>query len=260
MSPTGEAVAARLTAAGCVAAAEEAAELLAAAPDAATVEAWVVRRERGEPLAWITGSVTFAGRAVRVDPGVYVPRPQTEMLARRAAALLPPNGRAADLCTGCGAVAHHLRAEVPGASVVAVDRDPAAVRCARANGVPAVRGDVGAGLASRCFDVVTAVAPYVPTTELRLLPSDVQAFEPRSALDGGTDGLVLVRRVLADAARLLVAGGWLLVELGGEQDEALRPDLDAAGFGPSASWHDEEGDLRGLAAPWRPGRTGGAPT
>ncbi|HWC11956.1 MAG TPA: hypothetical protein VG455_12115, partial [Acidimicrobiales bacterium] len=107
----------RLLAAGCVAAEEEAAALRGAAPDEATLEVWVRRREQGEPLAWVTGSLQFCGRSLRVDPGVYVPRVHSEELARRAAALLPAEGRAVDLCTGTGAVAAHLSAGVPTANV-----------------------------------------------------------------------------------------------------------------------------------------------
>ena len=239
----------RLELAGCVAAGEEAGELLAAAPDAATLEAWVCRREQGEPLAWITGTLWFCGRPLAVDAGLYVPRYQTEDLATRAAAHLPPGGRAADLCTGTGAVAAHLAASVPGAAVVGVDVDPRAVACARRNLVPAVVGDLAdPPLRPGAFDLVTAVAPYVPTDALALLPADVQRYEPRRALDGGADGLDLVRRVVAAAAGLLRPGGRLLLELGGDQDAALAPALAEAGFEPAQPWHDEDGDLRGIAA------------
>ena len=216
----------RLTAAGCVAADSEAAELVAAAADDRTLEAWVRRREQGEPLAWITGTTTFCGRRLRIDPGVYVPRPHSEELARRAARLVPAGGRAVDLCTGAGAIAAHLQLgrRRPEPAVIGVDVDRRAVECARRNGVVAVLGDVEPPLRSGTVDVVTAVAPYVPTGELRFLPVDVQRFEPRRALDGGGDGLDLVRRIVAAAARLLRAGGWLLVELGGDQDRALHVD------------------------------------
>lgn len=239
----------RLAAAGCLAAKEEAGELFEAAPDAETLERWVHRREQGEPLPWITGAMSFCGRPVRIDRGVYVPRVQSEELARLAAGRLPPQGgRAADLCTGSGAVAAHLAAERPAANVIGVDIDRRAVACARRNRVPAVLGDLGQPLRSNAFDVVTAVAPYVPTGALHLLPTDVQRHEPRPALDGGGDGLELVRRVVADAARLLRLGGWLLVELGGDQDQVLQPALAAAGFDTVTPWFDEDGDLRGAAA------------
>ena len=248
--PVARAVADRLLAAGCVAADLEADELIGAAPDGDALEAWIRRRERGEPMAWITGRARFCGRWLRVDPGVYVPRLQSEELARRAAALLGPvpAGRAIDLCTGTGAIAVHLSAEVPGAAVLGVEIDARAARCARRNGISTLIGDLDRPLRAASFDVVTAVAPYVPTAELQLLPADVQRYEPPAALDGGEDGLEVVRRVVAAAARLLVPGGWLLTEVGGAQDRALAPELDAAGFEPAAPWCDEDGDLRGLAA------------
>jgi len=243
------AVVERLEAAGCVAADEEAADYVALAPDEATLEAWLQRRERGEPSAWITGTVVFGGRSLRIDSGVFVPRDQSQELARRAAAVLPDAGRALDLCTGAGAVAAHLRAEVPTATVVGVDLDRRAAACARRNGVFAVVADLDTAIRpATTFDVVTAVAPYVPTGDLRLLPADVQRYEPRRALDGGADGLDVVRRVVAAAARRLRPGGSLFIEIGGTQDVALAPTLAAHGFGVVTTWRDDDGDLRGLAA------------
>ncbi len=239
----------RLVSAGCVAADEEADELLAGAPDDETLGAWVRRREQGEPLAWITGSLVFCGHTIAVDPGVYVPRLQSQELARRAGALLAVGrARALDLCTGAGAVAVHLRAVAPRAAVVGVDIDARSVRCARRNGVPAVVGDLGDAFGSGAFDVVTAVAPYVPSGHLRLLPADVQHYEPRLALDGGDDGLDVVRRVVASAARLLRRRGWLVIELGADQDRALAEALVGAGFDATETWCDEDDDLRGLVA------------
>jgi release factor glutamine methyltransferase len=239
----------RLAMAGCVAADAEADELLSRAPDEATLDAWLARREEGEPLSWITGFQTFCGHLVAVDRGVYVPRPQSEALACRAATFLEasPRRRAADLCTGSGAVARHLQT-VAGAQVAGVDLDIDAVRCARRNGVPAVVGDLGASLGTATVDVVTAVAPYVPTAEMEFLPRDVRDHEPILTLDGGDDGLTVVRRLVEDAPRLLQPGGWLLVELGGDQDRHLAGSVVAAGFGNLTTWHDEEGDLRGMSA------------
>lgn len=243
------AVVSRLMAIGCVAADAEADELVAAAPGEDTLEMWIRRRERGEPLAWITGTQRFCGRTLRVDPGVYVPRLQSEELARRAATLLSAERAwAVDLCTGTGAIAAHLMAEVPAATVIGVDIDRRAAICSARNGVPTVLGDLDEPLRPGAFGIVTAVAPYVPTAELRLLPADVQRYEPRVALDGGEDGLDLVRRIVASAARLLRPGGWLLTELGGRQDQALGPTLARSGFSPGEPWFDEDGDLRGLAA------------
>jgi release factor glutamine methyltransferase len=238
----------RLAAAGCVAPEEEARELRAGTSDDRTLEMWLRRRERGEPLAWITGATTFGGGRINVDPGVYVPRLQSEELARRAAALLPDGGRAVDLCTGCGVIAVTMSAVRPSATVIGVDLDPLAVANSRRNGVDTVRADLGDALRPNAFDVVTCVAPYVPTGDLRLLPSDVRRYEPSLALDGGDDGLDVLRRVVVSAARLLRPGGRLLVEVGGSQDQALRPTLDGSGFGNVETWVDEASDLRGLAA------------
>jgi release factor glutamine methyltransferase len=238
----------RLIAAGCVAAGEEGEALIAAAPDGDTLEAWIRRREEGEPLAWILGTMQFCGHTLHVDRGVYVPRYQSEELARRAAALLPSGGAALDLCTGSGAIADHLKSVVPAATVVGVDIDTRAAACARRNGVSVVVGHLGDPLRPQMFDVVTAVAPYVPSRQLGLLPADVQRQEPSSALDGGADGLILVRQIVTAAARLLKPGGWLLVEVGADQDQTLRPALAGLGYDSLSTWFDEDGDLRGLAA------------
>ncbi len=241
-------VAARLAAAGCIAADLEAIELCSAAENAAALEESVARRERGEPLAWITGVTRFCGRRLRVDAGVYVPRPQSEAMAEMAADRLPPGGTAVDLCTGTGAIAHHLRHRAPGATVIAVDCDIRAVRCATRNGVAALLGDLGAALRSDSFDVVTAVAPYVPTGHLRHLPTDVRDHEPQHALHGGADGLDIVRRVIRDAGRILRPGGRLFIEIGAGQDALLGDALHEHRLTDVVSWTDADGDVRGLAA------------
>jgi release factor glutamine methyltransferase len=243
------AVSARLAAAGCIAPDDEARALIHDVRDDIELETRLRRRERGEPLAWIIGWVTFGGLVVHVEPGVYVPRVQSEDLARRAAALLPARGTALDLCTGSGAVAAWVQRSVPDAFVVGIDVDVRAVRCAARNGVTAMVGDLAASVhAPHSVDVVTAVAPYVPTADRALLPSDVQRHEPVHALDGGDDGLVVVRRVVAHAATLLRPRGHLLLELGGGQDDLLEPDLARHGFASVESWHDDDGDLRGVVA------------
>jgi len=236
--------------AGFVAAAEEADELLArAAGDAELLDALVARRLTGEPLAWITGSVTFCGLEVRVDPGVYVPRWQSEPLALRAAERLPADGLAIDVCTGAGAVAKTLMARRPGARVVATDVDERAVACARRNGVDAHRGDLLAPLPRTLegrVDVVVGVVPYVPTPDLPLLQRDTLTFESTLSYDGGEDGTALLRRVAAESARFLRPGGALLLELGGPQADALRDDLARLHYVDVGVLRDEEGDVRGI--------------
>jgi release factor glutamine methyltransferase len=242
----------RLAAAGFVAAEEEAQELAGrAGGDREVLEGLVARRLTGEPLAWIVGSVVFCGLEVRVDPGVYVPRPHTEALALRAAARLPDGGVAVDVCTGCGAVARVLGDRRPGAHVVATDLDARAVACAAANGVDAREGDLFAPvpreLESR-VDVVTGVVPYVPDGELRLLQRDTFTFESALAYAGGADGTDVLRRVVAEAPRLLRRGGALLLELGGDEARRLERDLARAGYGDVEVLADEEGDVRGVEA------------
>jgi len=184
---------------------------------------------------------------LHVAQGVYVPRVQSEELARRAAAALPAHGTAVDLCTGSGAVGAWMQHARPDAFVVGVDVDPIAGSCAARNGVRAVVGDLAAPLhLLGAVDVVTAVAPYVPTGERRLLPADVQRHEPAHALDGGDDGLTVVRHVVAHAAALLRGGGHLLLEVGGTQDAMLAPDLARHGFAPAEPWCDDDHDLRGV--------------
>ena len=222
--------------------------MVSRAPDRSTLDSWLERRGDGEPLAWILGTVTFLGIPLRTDPGVYVPRAQTEQLATRSSALLPRRGMAADLCTGSGAVAAYLMRSKPDATVVGTDIDPAAASCALRNGVNATVADLDGPLRPGSFDLVTAVAPYVPREELQFLPADVLRYEPREALDGGPGGTEVLARVVVAAARLLRPGGWLLTEIGGEQDTAVAPLLAGAGFVLGELWRDEDGDLRGCSA------------
>ena len=250
-----------LAAAGCVAADDEADELLAVAPDRAALDALVARRVAGEPLAWITGRTVFCGLEVTVAPGVYVPRWQSEALARAAADRLPGRGTAVDLCTGSGAVAMVLAAARPHAVVLATERDPVAVACARANGVDVRAGDLDGPLPADLVgrvDVMCAVPPYVPGDALHLLPRDVLAFEPRDALDGGTDGLAVVRRVVDAGTRWLAPGGWLLVEVGGGQFGPVRSLLATAGFVDVSVLDDGDGDPRAVCGR-RAGGAGVAP-
>jgi release factor glutamine methyltransferase len=246
------AIAATLRKAGCVAAEDEADRLVArAAGDDGLLADLVARRTRGEPLAWLIGWVTFCGETVRVDPGVYVPREQSEPLARAAAQRLPDDGLGIDLCTGSGALAVVLARRHPSARVLATEIDPVAAACARANGVEVVEGDLADGLpadvAGRA-DVVVSVVPYVPTHAMALLPRDVVTYEPRLALDGGSDGLDVAARAVAAAAALLRVGGSVLLEVGGDQDQGLAPVFARHGFTAVEARRDAEGDLRGVIA------------
>jgi release factor glutamine methyltransferase len=241
-----------LARAGFIAADEEARELLASASgDSETLDALVARRMTGEPLAWITGTVSFCGVDIGVDPGVYVPRWQSEPLALRAVERLPPDGTAIDLCTGSGAIARTLMAHRPEARVVASDVDERAVACARANGVDAYHGDLFAPLPRELegrVDVVVAVVPYVPTPALPLLQRDTFTFESPLSYDGGPDGADILRRLLTDSPRFLMNGGAILLELGGEQADLLRADLERLGYRKVVVLKDDDGDVRGIEA------------
>lgn len=249
---TPEALTDLLWQAGFVAADEEAEELLAAAGGSRErLDRLVARRLTGEPLAWVTGSVTFCGLTIGVGPGVYVPRWQSEALAHRAAARLPADGVAVDLCTGAGAIAAVMARARPGARVLATDVDETAVACARRNGVAALAGDLFAPLPDELrgrVDVVVGVVPYVPTPALGLLQRDTLAFESTLSYDGGKDGARLLRRAVAGAAGWLRPGGALLLELGGDQATALSGDLATHGFGDVHVLHDEDGDPRAVEA------------
>ncbi|MGO9149011.1 MAG: putative protein N(5)-glutamine methyltransferase [Acidimicrobiales bacterium] len=239
-----------LSDAGFVAASEEAGELLAcAAGDTGLLESLVGRRLTGAPFGWITGSVSFCGLEVRVDPGVYVPRWQSEPLACRAVERLPADGIAIDLCTGTGAIAKVLATSRPGARVVGSDLDERAVACAAANGVEAYCGDLFTVLPRTLeghADVVVGVVPYVPTPVLALLPHDTLVFESPLSYDGGRDGTDVLRRVLTESPRFLRRGGALLLELGGEQADALGDELSRLGYVDAVVLVDLDGEVRGL--------------
>jgi release factor glutamine methyltransferase len=220
-----------LRAAGCVFAEDEARLITEAAHDPAELTDMVARRAAGVPLEHVLGWASFCGLRVAVGPGVFVPRRRTELLAWQAIKLATRGATVVDLCCGSGAVAAAVAASVPTARLYAVDVDPAAVGCARRNipGGQVYEGDLYTPLPDAlrgAVDVLVANAPYVPTDAIPLMPPEARLHEPRVALDGGTDGLDVVRRVIADAVRWLAPGGHLLIETSEAQAPAL---LDAAG-------------------------------
>jgi len=248
----GSSVTSRLAAAGFLSAGEEARLLrLASGGDAVRLEALIERRLTGEPLAWITGSIRFCGADIVVRRGVYVPRPQTELIAKAAARLLPHEGVAVDVCTGSGALAKILALRRPLARILATDIDPVAVACAVENGVDALCGDLyeplPAGLRG-AVDVVVAAAPDVPTAELMFLQRDTFTHETTTAYDGGADGAAVLRRVVVGAAPVLRRGGALVMELGGDEPSVIAEQLREAGFGVPRIIIDSDGDVRGIVA------------
>jgi release factor glutamine methyltransferase len=224
------AIVTRLRAAGCVFAEDEARLLIAAARTPADLAGLVDRRAAGLPLEQVLGWAEFCGLRIAIDPGVFIPRRRTEFLVRRAAALArpgpgpqarpaPPRPVVVDLCCGSGAVGAALAAALGPVELYAVDIDPAAVVCARRN-VAAAGGRVHEGDLYRPLPaalrgrvtIVVANTPYVPSEEVGLLPPEARIHEPRVALDGGVDGLGVLRRVAAEAPHWLAPGGHLLVE------------------------------------------------
>ncbi|WP_367129795.1 MULTISPECIES: putative protein N(5)-glutamine methyltransferase [Streptomyces] len=211
-----------LRAAGCVFAEDEARLILSAARTAGEAEGMVARRAAGLPLEHVVGWAEFCGLRIAVDAGVFVPRRRTEFLVGQAAALalaLPsPRAVVVDLCCGSGAVGAALAAVLGDAELHAADIDPAAVRCARRNiGADGAvyEGDLYEPLPRELrgrIDILVANAPYVPTEAIALLPGEARDHEARVALDGGSDGLDVQRRVAAAAADWLAPGGHLLVE------------------------------------------------
>ena len=275
---TDPAVIARLRAAGCVWADDEASLLASAARSPAELDAMVTRRAGGEPLEQIVGWAEFCGLRVLVDPGVFVPRRRSEFLVDVAVGLARARGGPAspvivDLCCGTGAlglaVAIRLAGSVAGEAMStgarpsgassggvrlggvelhAADLDPAAVACARRNVEPA-GGQVHAGdlvnalpggLADR-IDVLICNAPYVPTTEIAFMPAEARDHEALIALDGGTDGLAVLRRAAAVAPSWLAPGGVLLVETSERQAPAMAAAMTEAGLTATVHEDDESG-------------------
>ncbi|MES1188397.1 MAG: peptide chain release factor N(5)-glutamine methyltransferase [Myxococcales bacterium] len=199
------------------------------------------RRRLGEPVAYLLGGREFYGISLRVDARVLIPRPDTERLVEvalertRARSM---QGNALDLCTGSGCVAIAFARQRPTWNVTASDISPDAVALARDNAhrtgavrnLRVVEGSLFAAVAGQRFELITANPPYIATAELAQLPVDVRDFEPRLALDGGPDGLDLVREIAALAPNQLTEGGILALEIGADQGPATLEILKARGY------------------------------
>jgi release factor glutamine methyltransferase len=196
------------------------------------LDSLVQRRLAREPIAYITGTREFWGRDFRVTPAVLIPRPETELIIERALELFRPVSRScwlADAGTGSGCLAVTLCCELPHAQVIATDTSAAALRVAAANaathGVDArvrlVRTSWLDGLIGP-FDGIVSNPPYVPLADRSSIQRDVVEFEPAAALFAGEDGLDAIRVLLAQSAARLAPGGWLVMELGFGQADAVR--------------------------------------
>ena len=233
---------ARLRAAGCVFADDEAALLAETAGSSAELAAMVERRVAGEPLEHVLGWAEFCGLRIEVDPGVFRPRPRTEFLVEHAAAMVGSAGSAdrptvVDLCCGSGALGLALATMLGEVELHAADVDAVAVACARRNVEPVGgqvhHGDLFAPLPAALLGRVTVLlanVPYVPSADLDLMPAEARLHEPVATLDGGPDGLDVLRRVSVEASRWLAPGGLLLTEASDRQADAAAGVLRSAGL------------------------------
>jgi len=201
------------------------------------LEAALVRRLAGEPVAYILGEREFYGRPFRVSPATLIPRPETEHLVEAALARLPVAAplRVLDIGTGSGCIAITLKLERPDWRVTAVDISPAALDVARANaanlkaGVEWLESDLLAALPGRRFDLIVSNPPYIPEQDRHLDQGDVR-FEPRQALASGKTGLDALRAIIELAPTHLENSGWLLLEHGYDQGEVVPALLERAGY------------------------------
>jgi release factor glutamine methyltransferase len=230
-------IVARLRAAGCVFAEDEAEVLLATSTDADELDAMVASRASGLPLEHVVGWALFCGLRIVVHPGVFVPRRRTEALVRAAVGVTAPGATVIDLCCGSGAIAAAIATQVPGVRLWASDIDPAAVHCARVNlaafDAQVQTGDVDDAIPHelhRRVGVLVANVPYVPSLETEYLPAEARLHEPRAALDGGHDGLDVLRRVVVSSTKWLCPGGWFLTECTPDQAETAADVLRGVGL------------------------------
>lgn len=206
----------------------------------ASYRALIQRRMAGEPTQYLTGLKDFYGRKIAVDPRVLIPRPETELLVEATLSALPKDqpSRVLDLCTGSGCIAVTIAAERPQASVWATDLSKDAAEVARQNAerlnvaarVTVLEGDLFQAVPEGAkFDAIVSNPPYVKTGELASLQREVQR-EPKSALDGGRDGLDFVRRIADGARARLKSGGLLALEIGDDQGPQVNEILTRAGY------------------------------
>jgi release factor glutamine methyltransferase len=204
----------------------------------ARIDMAVAQRSLGHPVAYLTGTREFHSRDFAVGPGVLIPRPETETLVEQALLRLAPRASCLDLGTGSGAIGVTIACERPGVRVTCTDASAGALSVARANAtalhcaerVELLEGDWYAPVAGRRFDMIVSNPPYVAAADPHLAQGDLR-FEPAGALtDGSADGLGSIRAIVAGARAHLNAGGWLLLEHGYDQCEAVAALLEAAGF------------------------------
>jgi release factor glutamine methyltransferase len=217
----------------------------------------VKRRGAHEPVAYLVGYREFFSLRFEVGPGVFIPRPETETLVLESLEILKALGTPApqvlDLCTGSGAIGVSIAVNAPSARVTCIDKNDAPIAFTTKNAakhgvvdrVTILQGDLFSPLpADARFDVIACNPPYVTTAEIERLAADVKTYEPHAALDGGSDGLDVLRRITSEAPQRLKPGGWILFELSPEQADAALEILRNAGFDSTAAVKDLAGALR----------------
>ena len=213
--------------------------------------ALINERCKGRPLQYVMGIASFYGIDLAVDERVLIPRPETELLAERAIAELKerPFPKVMDLCTGSGAIAAAVAANVPNVKVIATELSPRAFMLARVNlrpyaNVKVLRGDLFEALESKDsdpstkdipFDAILTNPPYIPSGAIDGLAREVKDHEPHMALDGGKDGLDIIKRIIAEAPAHLKPSGFLLMEIGDDQADAVMDLVLSSGAYRSAS-------------------------
>lgn len=229
------------------------------------LDALIIRRSTGEPVAYLTGEREFYGRTFVVSPAVLIPRPETELLVERALAAIDARARAqanvtvVDIGTGSGCIAVTLAAERPSVRIVATDTSGEALAAAAANaarlGVDGRIRFVHAALTggTEAADVIVSNPPYVPARDRDSLIRDVRDFEPHTALFGGDDGLEVIGALVPEATSVLAHGGTLLLEIGADQASAVGDLLSAAGLTAVRTWPDLAGIPRVAEATKRDG-------
>ncbi|MGE5829141.1 MAG: putative protein N(5)-glutamine methyltransferase [Micromonosporaceae bacterium] len=258
--PDRNALVRELRVAGCVFAEEEAELLLtsAAVPpsDPGRLARMLARRVAGEPLEQVLGWCEFGGLRVALAPGVFVPRRRTEFLVAQAVGLACPGAVTVDLCCGSGAIGLAVHHGLGGVVLHAADVDPVAVECARTNlapvGAQVYLGDLfdplPTALAGR-VELLVANVPYVPSEAIALLPREARLHEPAPALDGGTDGLDVLRRVAAGAAHWLAPAGHLLIEVSVEQAASAGAAFEHGGLAVRLASHADDDTVVVIGTP-----------
>jgi len=207
------------------------------ADELAAVRRLVGRRAKREPLQYILGTQEFCGLDFAVTPAVLIPRHDTEVLVTEALRRVPNAATILDIGVGSGCIAIALASKLPAAQVWGVEQSPEAIALAQQNverhgvRVTLFEGSLFEPFGEQRFDLIVSNPPYIPTADLETLQPEVREYEPRAALDGGADGLDFYRIIVPAAPEHLTPGGWLMVELGIGQAEAVLGMFRQAGFG-----------------------------